>query len=141
MSSKNVWDINVSDYPRLAGETSDDRRIMRAVKGCTGKTGYLVTENARLIGCTSEPGLLEIAKINHFSKHAKITSASALNNHFSKNTVRITPPASDISAKRMGVIAYPLQLPMTRFGLSGSILMMLSAPTSIFPSLPEAMRS
>lgn len=52
MSSKNVWDINVSDYLCLAGETSDDRRIMRAVKGCTGKTGYLVTENARLIGCS-----------------------------------------------------------------------------------------
>lgn len=40
MSSKNVWDINVSDYPRLAGETSDDRRIMRAVKGCTGGVLY-----------------------------------------------------------------------------------------------------
>ncbi len=40
MSSKNVWDINVSDYPRLAGETSDDRRIMRAAKGCTGGVLY-----------------------------------------------------------------------------------------------------
>ena len=40
MSSKNVWDINISDYPRLAGETSDDRRIMRAVKGCTGGVLY-----------------------------------------------------------------------------------------------------
>lgn len=40
MSSKNVWDINVSDYPRLSGETSDDRRIMRAAKGCTGGVLY-----------------------------------------------------------------------------------------------------
>ena len=40
MSSKNVWDINVSDYPRLEGETSDDRRIMRAVKDCTGGVLY-----------------------------------------------------------------------------------------------------
>ena len=40
MSSKNVWDISVSDYPRLEGETSDDRRIMRAVKDCTGGVLY-----------------------------------------------------------------------------------------------------
>lgn len=29
-----VWDRSMTDYPRLAGETSDEKRIMRAVQDC-----------------------------------------------------------------------------------------------------------
>ena len=59
MSSKNVWDIDVSDYPRLAGETSDDRRIMRAVSECTGgvlyfpKGIYEIAEMVTVSNCCS----------------------------------------------------------------------------------------
>lgn len=54
----NIWDVNVSDYPRLEGETSDDKRIMRAAADCEGGVLYLgkglyeIAENARLIGCS-----------------------------------------------------------------------------------------
>lgn len=37
----NIWDVNVSDYPRLEGETSDDKRIMRAAADCEGGVLYL----------------------------------------------------------------------------------------------------
>jgi hypothetical protein len=37
----NIWDANVSDYPRLEGETSDDKRIMRAAADCEGGVLYL----------------------------------------------------------------------------------------------------
>ena len=35
-----IWDVNVADYPRLAGETSDDARIMRAASDCEGGVLY-----------------------------------------------------------------------------------------------------
>ena len=36
MTNNMNWDICMTDYPRLAGETSDDKRIMRAVNDCAG---------------------------------------------------------------------------------------------------------
>ena len=54
-----IWDRSVTDYPRLQGEASDDRRIMRAVHDCAGgvlyfpKGVYEIAEMLRIDNCCS----------------------------------------------------------------------------------------
>jgi len=40
MSGLRIWDKEITDYPRLKGETSDDARIRRAVADCAGGVLY-----------------------------------------------------------------------------------------------------
>ena len=40
MSEQRLWDICVGDYPRLPGETSDEKRIMRALRDAEGGVLY-----------------------------------------------------------------------------------------------------
>ena len=34
MNEQHIWDRCIADYARLTGETSDDGRILRAVRDC-----------------------------------------------------------------------------------------------------------
>lgn len=56
-----MYDVNLKDYPRLAGETSDDARIMRAVEACEGGVLYIpkgVYEIAKMLRITNCCSLL-----------------------------------------------------------------------------------
>ena len=59
MNEQHIWDRCVADYARLPGETSDDGRIMRAVRDCAGgvlyfpKGVYTVSETVTADNCCS----------------------------------------------------------------------------------------
>ena len=40
MNEQQIWDRNITDYPRMPGETSDEKRILRAVRDCAGGVLY-----------------------------------------------------------------------------------------------------
>jgi hypothetical protein len=54
-----IWDHSITEYPRLPGESSDEKRIMRAVHDCEGgvlyfpKGTYKIAEMLDVDNCCS----------------------------------------------------------------------------------------